>query len=259
MKEEILTEVVKIVKECGTQLRKTNQQSLEIREKTSIRDVVTEYDVEIQEKVIHYLSERFPKAGFISEEITTNTFPKNELVFIIDPIDGTMNFTKDYGYSCVSVACFKNQKPYVGVVYNPYRDEIFTATLGGGAFCNDKPITVTNQPLSNTLIQTNTSAYYPELQEGAIKRISTILPKCLDIRVIGSGALDICQAAAGRVGLHFEASLSLWDYAAAALILTEAGGEILNLDGNPITYTLEKTSIIAGPKNLIEESGLIGS
>ena len=136
---------------------------------------------------------------------------------------------------------------------------MFKATLGGGAFCNDKPTSVTDRPLSESLVQTNTSAYYPELQEEVIRRINLIMPRCVDIRIEGSGALDICQAAAGRVGLHYEARLSLWDYAAAALILTEAGGEVLDLNGNPISYSLEKTSIIAGPRNLIEETGLINS
>ena len=259
MKEEILNEIITIVKECGAIVKNANQESLETKTKTSARDVVTNYDVETQNRIIKHLSGKFPNSGFVSEELQNDTFPDNELVFIIDPIDGTMNFTKDMGYSCISVACFKDKKPYVGVVYNPYRDEMFKATLGGGAFCNDKPISVTDRPLSESLVQTNTSAYYPELQEEVIRRINLIMPRCVDIRIEGSGALDICQAAAGRVGLHYEARLSLWDYAAAALILTEAGGEVLDLNGNPISYSLEKTSIIAGPRNLIEETGLINS
>ena len=257
MKEEILTEIIKIIKECGTPLLEVNQQTLETKEKTSARDVVTKYDIETQEKIIHYLSGKFKEAGYISEEIATDKFPENELVFIIDPIDGTMNFSKDIGYSCISVACFKNQKPYVAAVYNPYRDELFTATLGGGAFLNNKPIKVTNLPLSNSLVITNTSSYYPELLDESIKRFSSIIPKCIDIRINGAAALDICQVATGRAGLYFESRISLWDYAAGALILTEAGGEIYKLDGTPITYNNEKTSIIAGPANLIRKSELL--
>ena len=259
MKEEILTEIIIIIKECGAPLLEVNQQTLETKKKTSARDVVTKYDIVTQERIIHYLSGKFKEAGFISEEIATDKFPENELVFIIDPIDGTMNFAKDTGYSCISVACFKNQKPYVGVVYNPYRDELFTATLGGGAFLNDKPIKVTNQPLSNSLAITNTSSYYPELLDESIKRFSSIIPKCIDIRINGAAALDMCQVAAGRAGLYFESRISLWDYAAGALVLTEAGGEILDLNGAPIAYSLKKTSILAGPKELIKESGLIVS
>lgn len=257
MENGILTETIKVVKECGATILGTSYDNLGTKEKSSHRDVVTKYDIENQERIIKHLSKRFPNSGFISEEIEDNTFPSNELVFIIDPIDGTMNFTKDMGYSCVSAACFKNQKPYVGVVYNPYRDELFTATLGGGAFCNGNLISVTNESLSNSLIQTNTSSYYPELRDETITRIQSILPKCINIRMTGAAALDICQVAAGRAGLYFEARISLWDYAAAALILTEAGGEVLDLKGNPISYSLEKTSIIAGPRNNIDSSELI--
>lgn len=259
MDNEILTEIIKVVKECGTLILGANQDNLNTKEKTSNRDVVTEYDIETQNKIINHLSSKFPEAGFISEELATDAFPSNELVFIIDPIDGTMNLTKDMGYSCISVACFKNRKPYVGVVYNPYRNEIFTATLGGGAFCNGNPISVTNEPLSNSLVQTNTSSYYPELRNETITRIQSVLPKCIDIRMTGTAALDICQVAAGRAGLYFESRISLWDYAAAALVLNEAGGEILNLNSAPISYSLKKTSIIAGPKILIKESRLISN
>ena len=259
MKKEILTEITKVVQECGNLIREVGRKSLDIKEKTSVRDVVTEYDVATQDRIIKHLSGKFPEAGFISEELATDTFPENELVFVIDPIDGTMNFTKDMGYSCISVACFKDKKPYVGVVYDPYRDEMFAATLGGGAFCNNQPVHVTSQPLSSSLVQTGTSSYYPELRNEIIKRFKTIMPKCIDIRIQGSGALGICQVATGRAGLYFEIKISLWDYAAAALILTEAGGEILNLNGDPIPYAFEKTSIIAGPINNIKESGLTPS
>ena len=183
-KEIILEKIKQIVLECGKNL--LSRDIKEINFKTSGRDVVTEYDIKNQDMIIDYLSKEFKEAGFFSEESATDCFPTNELVFVIDPIDGTMNFTKDTGYSCISVACFKNRKPYVGVVYNPYRDEIFTATLNGGAFCNGKPITVTDQPLSNCLVQTNTSSYFSPLISDSIKRIAAILPKCIDVRVQGS-------------------------------------------------------------------------
>lgn len=254
-KNTILEKIKQVVYECGSNLLQHDIKS--INTKTSNRDVITEYDLENQNKIINFLSKEFPDAGFFSEESATNTFPENELVFVIDPIDGTMNFTKDIGYSCISVACFKDKKPYVGVVYNPYRDEMFTATLGGGAFCNNQPIHVTSQPLSNSLVQTGTSSYYPELRNEMIKNIKKTMAKCIDIRIQGSGALDICQVAIGRAGLYFEVKISLWDYAAAALILTEAGGEIRTLEGAPVTYGIEKTSIIAGPTTNISESGLL--
>lgn len=254
-KDIILEKVEQIVRECGENLLSHDIKKIDT--KTSNRDVVTEFDIKNQDRIIKYLSREFPDAGFFSEESVTDSFPDNELTFVIDPIDGTMNFTKDVGYSCISVACFKNKRPFVGVVYNPYRDEMFVATLGGGAFCDGHPISVTSQPLANSLVQTGTSSYYPELRDEITDKIKKIMSKCIDVRIQGSGALDICQVATGRAGLYFEVKISLWDYAAAALILTEAGGEIFDLNGNPISYSPEKTSIIAGPINNINESGLL--
>ena len=256
-KKEILKNITKIVRECGEDMLKISTNNLEINTKTSNRDVVTDVDLKNQKKIINSLSQILPEAGFFSEESPEGKFPENELVFVIDPIDGTMNYTKDMGYSCVSVACFKNKKPYVGVVYNPYRDEMFTATLNGGAYLNDRPIKVTNEALSNSLVQTNTSSYYPELRGEVVQRIEKILPKCINIRATGAAALDICQVAAGRAGLYFEPRISLWDYAAGALVLTEAGGEVYKLDGTPITYDIEKTSIVAGSISNIKQSELL--
>ena len=105
----VLENITKVVHECGEDMLTSSINSLKINTKTSNRDVVTEKDLSNQNRIINHLSHEFPEAGFISEEIEDNTFPSNELVFIIDPIDGTMNFTKDMGYSCVSVACFKTK------------------------------------------------------------------------------------------------------------------------------------------------------
>lgn len=90
-----------------------------------------------------------------------------------------------------------------------------------------------------------------------MQRIEKILPKCINIRATGAAALDICQVAAGRAGLYFEPRISLWDYAAGALVLTEAGGEVYKLDGTPITYDIEKTSIVAGSISNIKQSELL--
>ncbi len=258
-KKKTLEEITKVVRKCGDDMLNRRTSDLNISTKTSSKDIVTDVDLYNQNKIINSITNILPEAGFLSEEFPDGTFPENELVFIIDPVDGTMNYSKDMGHSCISVACFKDKKPYIGIVYDPYRDEMFTAILGEGAFLNGTPIKTTNQPLSNSLVLTNTASYYPELLEESIERIHSILPKCIDIRIEGSAALDICYVAAGRAGLYFESRISLWDYAAGALILSEAGGELYKLDGAPITYGTEKTSIIAGPSTTIRQSGLLPS
>lgn len=255
--KKILDEVEKVARVCGEAMIQCHTDELIIKEKTSNRDLVTQLDVQNQYRIIQHLSAQFPEAGFFSEELAKNNFPDNEFVFVIDPIDGTTNFTKGLHYSCVSIACFKNKKPFVGVVYDPYHDEMFTATLGGGAFCNKKPIHVSDEPLENTLVIFGTAPYFPEVFDNTLIKLKQIFAKCSDVRRMGAAALDLCYIAAGKFGLFFEEKISLWDIAAGVLIITEAGGKVCQLNGEPLTFGTEKTSIIAGKENLIQESGLL--
>ncbi len=253
IEQDILTEVEKIARECGEAMLEAGKAGYEVAEKTSKRDLVTSVDNKNQDKIINYLSKKFPEAGFFSEESAGDILPNNELVFVIDPIDGTTNFTKDLKYSCVSIACFKNMQPYVSVVYEPYNDEMFTAILGQGAFCNGERMTISHKPLEESLVVFGTSPYFPEVLDKTVRRLKEIMPECSDVRRMGAAALDLCYIAAGRFGLYFEDEISLWDYAAGALIVREAGGKICQLDGQPLTFGIEKSSILAGTEKNIQE------
>lgn len=216
--------------------------------KSGRRDLVTDYDRAVQKMIMEDLSKKYPSAGFVCEENNVTYGFSKEFCFIVDPIDGTANFSKNYRRSCISIACLRDGSPIFGTVFDPYLDEMFSASSNGGAFLNGVPIQVTEDTVSDSIVIFGTSPYNPELTELTFDRLRRVFNKCLDVRRTGSAALDLCYAAAGRCGVFFEGILALWDYAAAALIVKEAGGICVTMDGNALDYRTIKTSMIAGPE-----------
>ena len=243
--------------ECGSLILDRSAMALNLSSKTSNRDVVTQYDISVQSALVSRLHAAFPEAAFITEENADTPSADGNVCFVIDPIDGTMNFVKHYHHSCISLGCLVDGKPVAGVVYDPYKQELFSAAAGMGAFLNDTPICVTQDDLSDTLVLFGTSPYNTETTDQTFDTVKSIYTRCLDVRRTGSAALDLCYVACGRAGLYFEARLSLWDYAAGALILTEAGGTVTKLDGTPLDFQLGKSSVLAGTDKTIPQSGLL--
>ncbi len=221
--------------------------------KTDRRNVVTEYDRAVQELLVRRLREALPEARFFCEEMDQQDDLQAEALFIIDPIDGTMNFVHGLGHSCISVAFCRHGRREAAAVYNPYRDELFTASLGGGAFLNGRPIHVTEAPLSESVVCFGSAPYNPELTEETFRLAKGCYVQGLDVRREGSAELDLCTVAAGRAGLYFELSISLWDYAAGSLILEEAGGLCRQVDGSPLDYGPGRSSILAGTARTLED------
>ncbi len=227
------------------------------RNKGSARNLVTQYDMKIQSCLTSYLSEAFPSAHFYCEESETPESLDAEEVFMIDPIDGTMNFVHALRQSCISVAYLKERVAIVGAVYNPYADELFTAIRGEGTRLNGTPIHATDYRLSESLVAVGTAPYNPELSDVTLHLLRTALLNSLDIRRMGSAALDLCSVAAGRCGLFCEPLLSPWDYAAGALIAEEAGAVCRTLNGSPLPYDGSKPSVIAGGPHTVEDFFLL--
>ncbi len=219
-------------------------------DKTDRRDVVTEYDRRVQELLMERLGAAVPGARFFCEENDRHDDLMAEQLFIIDPIDGTMNFVHHLNHSAISVAYTHFGVPEAAAVYNPYVDEMFSAVKGEGAFLNGRPIRVSGAPLEETVICFGSAPYNPELTERTFELARRAYRTGLDVRRQGSAALDLCSVAAGRAGAYFELSISLWDYAAGALIVSEAGGQTGCVDGSPLPWRGVKTSILAAsPEN----------
>ena len=208
---------------------------------------VTKYDCKIQEMLEKKLSEILPEAEFLGEEEDCQINRNAEYIFVVDPIDGTTNFIKDYHMSCVSIGLIRNGKRYMGVVHNPYLNETFYAISGEGAYMNGNAIHVSKDDLANSIVLFGSSPYNTELAKASFELAYEYFQKCLDIRRSGSAALDLCAIASGRAEIYFELILSPWDFAAGALIVEEAGGIVTTVEGEELPC-LEKSSILARNK-----------
>lgn len=191
------------------------------------KELVTQADLKADKKICDAIRQRFPTHAILSEESSPElqeVWKLPQPVWIIDPIDGTVNYAHGHIQSAVSIAYCEAGQITLGVVYNPFTDELFHAIQNEGAYLNDEPIQVAeeNDP-ARSIIATG----FPYVKEGLdpmVQRIHKILTHCADIRRLGSAALDICWLAAGRLDGYYE-SLSLWDFAAARLIAQEAGAK----------------------------------
>ena len=236
MNDQIFETIMDLVRECGQLVRTADRRHLHVDAKAGHANFVTEYDKKVQERLRTGLLAIIPSAYFIGEEDASQTFSRDGAFFIVDPIDGTTNFIRDYHASSISVALVVDGVAELGIVYNPYLDEMFTAKRGCGAFCNGKRLHVSSEPLENALVLFGTSPYHEELSEKSFKLAYAYFRQAVDVRRSGSAALDLCAVAAGRADLFFELSLSPWDYAAGALIVEEAGGIVSDADGGNLIY-----------------------
>lgn len=222
-----------------------------VEEKTDYTNLVTKYDKATQEYLVETFSKIVPEATFLCEE-EDMADTSGAYVFIIDPIDGTANFTKYFGHSAISVALAREGKLLWGAVYNPFTEDFFEARAEEGAYHNGKRIHVSEDSLKHSLVAFGTSPYYRELRDESFRIALDVMDHALDIRRSGSAALDLCYAACGRCGVFFELKLSPWDFAAGMLIVQEAGGVITDIHGNTPDFTA-KSSIVAGNKKAHQE------
>lgn len=229
-----IEKIEKIVRKCGEIILNADRSRIKIDSKEGKANFVTEYDEKVQAKLKEELLKAIPEAMFLGEEGEQENYNGEGLCLVVDPIDGTTNFIKDYHTSCISVGLLKDGKRYVGVVYNPYLDEMYTAKAGEGAYLNGERIYVSDEPLSNGIVLVGTAPYYRELHEKTFDLITRYFKASLDIRRSGSAAIDLCSIAAGRAELYFELRIQPWDYAAGALIVEEAGGIVTTLEGDEV-------------------------
>ncbi len=234
--QTLLRAVTDIVRECGGVMLNADRNKSVVDEKAGHANFVTTYDKMIQALLREKLLKLLPEAVFVGEEEEAHASIEKGYAFIVDPIDGTTNFIRDYHASAVSVGLSRDGAPYMGVVYNPYLDEMFTAVKGEGAYLNGRPIHVSKHPLKDGIVIFGTATYYEELARRTFELAYDYYGKSLDVRRSGSAALDLCSVAAGRAELFFELRLCPWDYAAASLIVTEAGGRVTTFEGEELPF-----------------------
>lgn len=244
--------IIDIIHQAGEFILSAKCEKSDVSSKEGEANFVTVYDLKVQNFLKENILKVLPNASFLAEEDEEDTYTLSELTVIIDPIDGTTNFIKGYNHSCISVGILQDSKPVFGCVYNPYTNETFTAHAGKGAYLNNKKIKVSENGLDNALISFGTSPYYADLFQKTMDTLNVVFKTVADVRRSGSAALDLCYVAAGRTELYFEYLLSPWDFAAAALIVKEAGGAIVTDSYHEIVFN-KKIPIIAGTNQAIKD------
>ena len=240
----MLEQITAIVKEAAQIVLAARDIPSQTHEKTSAADLVTEYDLAVERFLKEKLPPLVPGSVFFGEEETENADPSRGWAFIVDPIDGTTNFVRDLRQSAISVALAKDGAVEYGVVYDLYKDELFSARRGGGAFLNGRPIRVSGRRLSEGIFGMGTAIYKREYLAPTMRLTEQLFRRSCDFRRLGAAALDLCNVACGRTDAFFEYSLCPWDFAAGSLIITEAGGRVCALDGSPLPID-RRTSIWA--------------
>lgn len=235
--DEVIYKIEAIVRRCGKELLEVKQDKIEIEVKEGIGNFVTQYDKKIQEELYYELTKILPEANFVGEEDELKAEILEEgYTFIIDPIDGTTNFSRDLGMSSISVGLLKNGKPYIGVCYNPYRDEMFMAQKDKGAYLNGNRISVSDKKLNEGIVFTGSAPYYKETREKSIEVLSNFMKVATDFRRFASAVIELCNIACGRGEVFFELKLQPWDYTAGLLIVEEAGGKVTTVEGKEVTF-----------------------
>lgn len=245
---------IRVARKAGELARTRRLEGVSVAaSKLTISDIVTHADREVEQLIRSLLAQERPEDGFCGEESGAATSASG-LTWVVDPIDGTVNYFYGIPQYAVSIALVEGEpdpltwKALAGVVFNPESGELFTATAGGGAQLNGRPIQVSRDvPPAQALIGTG-FGYRPEARVGQAKMLQSLVGQVRDIRRFGAASLDLCAVACGRFDAYFERGLQPWDYAAAALIAAEAGATVTGWGVGAPTWDLA----LAGDAPLVE-------
>jgi myo-inositol-1(or 4)-monophosphatase len=214
-----------------------------ISNKEGVNNLVTEADHASDKAIQAVIKESFPEHGIVSEE-TAEKVTDSEFKWIIDPIDGTVNFANGIPICCVSIGLELNGEMLMGAVYNPILKEFFFAERGKGAILNDKKISVSNKTeVLRSCLVTGFPYTYLDQPNGPLQVFERLIRKGVPVRRLGSAAIDLCWVAAGRFDGFYEHQLNAWDSAAGFIMVEEAGGKVTDLIGD--TYSPYQPGIIA--------------
>ncbi len=244
---------------AGQVIREQVDQPRMVEEK-GLRDLVTETDRIAQKAALEVITARFRDHIILAEEDSSNhsaddagrwTIPPG-LVWMVDPLDGTTNFTTGLPFSCVSIGVASDGVPVAGAIYDPYRNELFTAMRGHGATLNGTALEpLAPIPLRRSVVSLDW-ARAPHIRHRALNTVAALAPHSQTVRALGSAALAQAYVACGRVQLYFNYGLQPWDVAAGALLITEVGGALQNPEGR--LWVLGDSALLAGHPDLLQEA-----
>lgn len=249
-------EITDAVCEAGMMLKNARPGSGSVHKKEGAANFVTDFDVQIQQFLIKRLAKALPEAAFFGEEDTgDNAYTAADgapYCFYIDPIDGTTNFIFDYRHSCVSVGLAVHGQMHAGFVCNPYTEELYAAVRGQGAYRNGERLLMQDISVGEGIVAFGCARYNEGDTDLLFAVMKELFYKSLSIRNGGSSALDLCRIAGGCNAAYLELKLQPYDYAAASVIVEEAGGAIGQTDGTPVRPD-GPCSVLAGTKRAVKE------
>ena len=231
MQKPVVTVMVKAARLAGNVLlRSINKlDALNVVQKERM-DYASEVDSDAEKVIIKELRRAYPDYGFVGEESGAQI--NGRYTFVIDPLDGTSNYLRGFPHYCVSIALVENGEPLDAVIFDPLRNELFTASRGAGAVLNDRRIRVTERKdLAGAMIHTGFPPRERARASSQLKCVDALLTQAEDIRRTGSAALDLAYVACGRADAYFEAGVKAWDIAAGVLLVREAGGRVCDFKG----------------------------
>ncbi|MCI0382196.1 MAG: inositol monophosphatase [Chlamydiae bacterium] len=225
---------IQVVLKAGSLLQKGFSTSFRISSKEGKRNLVTEYDTAAQDLIIEEIKTFFPRHHFLAEEGKFDRYlPQEEIIWIIDPLDGTVNFAHGIPHFSISIAAAQNRDILTGVVYHPMTGELFVAEKNNGAYLNGNRLHVSKTKTFDEALMATGFPY--NVEENPLKcldRFQKMSKMGIPIRRLGSAALDLAYVAAGKFDVYWEVGLHPWDMAAGKLMVEEAGGKVSHYNGS---------------------------
>ena len=235
----------------AAEIRRFFNNDFKITNKEGVNNPVTEADHAAEKAIIDIIRKNYPDHFILSEE-TGEIIQDSAYKWIIDPIDGTINFAHGIPLNCVSIGVEHNGEMIMGVVYNPHLNELFFAEKGKGATLNDKAISVSNE---TSVLKSNMVTGFPytyiNMPNGPLEVFSRFIRKGIPVRRFGSAAIDLCWVACGRFDCFYEHKLEAWDSAAGSLIVKEAGGKVTYFEGK--AFSIYQHRILASNGKVHDE------
>ncbi|MFX0184399.1 MAG: inositol monophosphatase family protein [Candidatus Hodarchaeota archaeon] len=245
MKNQFLNVALKAVKKAGDILLESYGKTWKTLK--SDQSVVTEADLKADFLIKSIIEEKFPNHSILSEE--SGETPKvSDYLWVIDPLDGSTNFSVQNQFFAVSIALLNKQQPLIGVVYSPFQNEIFVAKRNEGAYLNNKLITVDKDSTLEESFIAFCNGRERHSREQMIKIYSELKIKNNVIRQVGAASLELCYVASGRFGAFLMPGINSWDIAAGALIVEEAKGKVTDFHNNP--FSIDSNNVLASSPSL---------
>uniref|UniRef100_H0Y0Q8 Inositol-1-monophosphatase n=2 Tax=Otolemur garnettii TaxID=30611 RepID=H0Y0Q8_OTOGA len=256
--QDCMDYAVTLARQAGEEVREALKDEKNVMLKSSPVDLVTATDQKIEKMLISAIKEKFPSHSFIGEESVAageKSILTDNPTWIIDPIDGTTNFVHRFPFVAVSIGFTVNKKVEFGVVYSCVEDKMYTAKKGKGAFCNGQKLQVSKQEdITKSLVVTELgSTRTPDIVKATVSNMEKLF--CVPVhglRGVGTAALNMCLVATGGADAYFEMGIHCWDIAGASVIVTEAGGVLLDVTGGPFDL-MSRRVVAANNRTLAEQ------